>query len=69
MSREIFIDLLDELLHQKVTRLLNKQVISIFTTQVVKYGQKGQIWSKRDKYDQKDPKGSTEIKTNSKYEH
>ena len=65
MSREIFVYLLDGLLYQKVARLLNEQVMFVFTTQVVKRiqkGPKGQIWTKRDKYIQKSSKGSNMVK-------
>ena len=50
---EIFKNLFNELLYQKVARLLNEQVMIVFTTQVVKYGQKGINISKRGQ------KGST----------
>ena len=39
LNIEIFVDLFDELLYQKVTRLLNEQIMIVFTTQVVKYDQ------------------------------
>ena len=37
---EIFVDLFDELLYQKVARLLNEKVMFVFTTQMVKMIQK-----------------------------
>ena len=40
LNIEIFISQMAELLPQKVARLLNEKVMFVFTTQVVKYGQK-----------------------------